>query len=152
VRLAYAQLPSRSGRVETRPCARVSFEDDPDSTPYLALIDSGSHHTVVPLSALEGIALGDPEARIAALSFGGWRLFDVPVHRMSMRFVAPEPWEDISLPETPVVVTDAELPFLILGSTVLNRVVVLLRDAEQFVHVKPLSAFQRTRHFVDEMF
>jgi hypothetical protein len=152
VRLSYEQVPSPSGRVETRPCARIAFDADPDRVPYLALIDSGSLHTIAPLSAFEGIGLGDPEATISELCFARWNLDDVPVYRMSMHIVAPTPWGDIPLPECPVVVADAELPFVVLGSSVLTHVVVLLRDAEQLVHIKPLAAFQEAKHCVDERF
>jgi hypothetical protein len=113
VRLPFEQIPSPSGRVETRPCARIAFDADPDSVPYLALIDSGSLHTVAPLSAFEGISLGDPETRISELCFAGWKLLDLPVYRMSMRIVAPEPWQDIPLPDTPIVLAEDGRPPLI---------------------------------------
>jgi hypothetical protein len=115
-------------------------------------MDSGSLHTIAPLSAFEGIDLGEPEGTIPELAFAKWRLFDVPVIRLSMCVVGPKPWRDIPLPEIPVVVADADLPFLVLGSTVLAHIVVLIRDAEQLVHIKPLAEFQSAKHFDDETF
>jgi hypothetical protein len=141
-----------SGRYETRPCVRVVFEDDPDEVPYLSLVDSGSLRTIAPLSAFEGMELGEPEDTILELDFAKWQLRDVPVHRMSMRVVAPDGWDDINMPEVPVAVADAELPFVVLGSSALCHVVILLRDAEQVIHVKSLEDFRAAKHCNDDRF
>jgi hypothetical protein len=69
-----------------------------------------------------------------------------------MQIVAPKGWANIPLPDVPVVVADAELPFIVLGSSALAHVVVLLRDAEQFVHIKSLAEFQAANHGVDDLF
>jgi hypothetical protein len=152
LRLPYFQVPLPTGRVETRPCARVSFDADADGVPYLALIDSGSLHTIAPLSAFERLDLGPAESTIEMLAFASWTLFDVPIHRISMQIVAPKGWASIPLPDVPVVVADAELPFIVLGSSALAHVVVLLRDAEQLVHIKSLAEFQAANHGLDDLF
>ncbi len=70
-----------------------------------------------------------------------------------MRMVAPEShWKDIELPEVPVAVADVDVPFLVLGSSALVHVVVLIRDEEQFKHIKPLDMFQKAKHYTDDAF
>jgi hypothetical protein len=153
VRIPYQIVSLPSGRAETRPCCDIVFCDDPDLVPYQALIDSGSLHTVAAGSALEGIDLGDPVDRLHQLCFAGWTFDRVPVYRMDLRVVAPPTWPNIDLPDVPVaVVADAQLPFVILGSTALTHLVYIVNDADQRVHLKQHQVFTDAPHYHDRTF
>ena len=118
----------------------------------MALIDSGSLHTIVPASALEGIEIGEPVTKLDVLRFCAWEDTEVPVHRLDMSIAAPSPWKDIELPQVAVAVVPGELPFVVLGSTALTHVAVLIRDHDQLVHVKPIGDFHSAAHNRDPRF
>lgn len=151
MRIPYQVVSTATGVLETRPCCDVLFLGDPDAVPRQALVDSGSLHTVVSASALEGIELGEP-VRLINLSVCRWELKDAPIHRLDMRIVAPSAWDNIELPDVPVVVANEPIPFVLLGSSALTHLVVLIRDADQCVHLKTHEAFEQTRHRRDKSF
>ena len=62
-------------------------------------------------------------------------------------------WPDIELPQIPVACCATEdLPMLILGSSALLRLVVLLREHDQGLHLKAWEQFALAPHFTDDGF
>ena len=155
MRLAYAPLPYGRGTVG-RPCVELRFGADPNAMTHLALVDSGSVRTIIPRCELDaaGVALG-PEVERLGLRFGGIAEGDVPVHLLDVTVVSPDLdwWEGIELPQIPVACCETQhLPVLILGSSALLRLVVLLREHDQVLHLKAWEQFAQAPHFTDDEF
>lgn len=153
VRIGYQLVATPTGATEHRPCCDVLFCDAEDGVPRQALIDTGALRTIASKSALEGVDLGDPDDHIPHLYVSRWDLRNAPVYRLDMCIVAPDSrWNDIELHDVPVVLADAEIPFVLLGASALTHLVVLIRDAEQVIHIKTRECFENTKHCRDDNF
>ncbi len=142
--------------VETRPCVNVAFLADGESVGYTALVDTGSRHTIVLESALENLDLGPVESLTGNIRFARYELKDQPVYRLGLRIKSPsDTWQDIILDGLPVVVVtakDVELPFVILGTSVLQHLVLVFRDYECILHLKARDDFIQSAHYADDSF
>ncbi len=139
-----------------RLCVELEFGSRSTRLKHLALVDSGSIRTVIPRRDLvdAGVELG-PEVDRLNLRFGGFLENDVPVHLVDAVILSPDNsrWGDIELLQIPVdcCVTE-DLPTLILGSSALLRLVVLLREHDQILHLKVWEHFAQAPHFTDDGF
>lgn len=152
MRVEYTPIALPGGITEDRPIVDVVFNDDPDAIPYAALIDSGSLRTVASRSAFD-IDLGEPDERIETLRFASYCSHNVPVYPLSMTVKSPDPrCANIPLPSVAVAVVDEELPFVLLGAGALAHLVLVLREHDQVLHVKPAHHFAEAPHFEDPLF
>jgi hypothetical protein len=152
VRITFTRFPHGGGFI-ARPCAQVRLGGDATRTIARALIDTGSLHTVIPSRFTESLDLdlGRPIERVN-LRFGGVHEDSVPVHALDLVVVSPDPaiWPDIEIDAIPVACCrTTELPFFILGTSALMRMVFLVREYDQTCHLKPMEAFMASPHFGD---
>ncbi|MDO8962931.1 MAG: hypothetical protein Q7W30_00385 [Coriobacteriia bacterium] len=112
--------------------------------------------TIVPASFVEtlGIELARELDRVS-LRFGGVQEDAVPVHALDLVIVSPDPraWPDIVIDSVAVACCrTTELPFFILGASALTRLVLLVREYDQVLHIKSMEDFMAAPHFRDERF
>jgi hypothetical protein len=155
VRVAFTPFPHGSGFI-ARPCVHVRLGSDATRTGARALVDTGSVHTIIPSSFAEslGLELG-PEIDCVGLRFGGVQEDAVPVHDLDLVIVSPDRriWPDIEIDSIAVACCrTTELPFFILGASALTRLVLLVREYDQVLHLKPMEEFMAAPHFRDEAF
>lgn len=155
MRVAFTPFPQGSGFI-ARPCVRVRLDADPTQTATPALVDTGSVRTIVPSSFIEtlGIELGHEVERVS-LRFGGVQEDAVPVHHLDLVIASPDPavWPDIAIDSVAVACCrNTELPFFILGASALTRLVLLVREYDQVLHIRPMEEFMAARHFSDNRF
>lgn len=115
------------------------------------LVDTGSAHTVLPPSFLAAFADAAPQRSISTLAIGGYTDVDVPEFNVTLEVVGQREDEILRI-DAPVLVTRCELPFAIIGSSVLRHLVVVVRTYDGVLHIHPRSAFEHSAHALDALF
>jgi hypothetical protein len=155
VRIAYTPFPQGSGFI-ARPCVHVRLGADATRTGALSLVGTGSLHTIIPARFVEslGVDLGTEIDRVG-LRFGGVHEDGAPIHHLDLVIASADPgiWPDIEIDAVSVACCrTAELPFFILGASALTCLVLLVREYDQILHLKPMEDFMAAPHFGDEAF
>lgn len=135
----------------SRPFLDFRLIEDSARVVSRGLVDTGSTHTVLPFGFSAAFDRMEPQRQVATLSLGGFTDIDVPEYDVSVEIVGARPDEALRF-EIPVLVTRCELPFAIIGSSLLRHVVVVIRAYEGVVHIMPRAAFQRSAHSTDPVF
>ncbi|KAF0207690.1 MAG: hypothetical protein Q8S43_10610 [Actinomycetota bacterium] len=135
----------------TRPLLDFRLFDDHTGVVTLGLVDTGSTHTVLPASFLTAFADTAPQRHISALAIGGYTDMDVPEFNVTLEVVGPREDEILRI-DAPIFVTRCELPFAIIGASVLRYLVVVVRTYDGVLHVHPRNAFECSAHAQDALF
>ncbi len=135
----------------SRPFLDFRLDDDPSGVVTRGLVDTGSTHTVLPSNFWLPFSDVLPQRRVAKLAMGGYTDIDVPEFNVNLEIVARVGKESFRF-EAPVLVTRCELPFAIIGGSVLRHLVVVVRTYEGVLHVHPRFTFDRSLHASDALF